>query len=264
MGAPVRARQDRAVITGPTGPGADRAAAPVRSPHGSGHHAAQAGSPGVRSGKDQDSTSAVTPSPLSNQPRAAACARDPEHSGQVARAVGGAQLLMLRWLVGRRRVTGVALAAAGWAATFAAVIVGSHLGRGAAVQIIFAATVITVAMGETLLSPAVPVIIDDRAPPGAAGRYKRLGTLAFVTSCVLGPPVGSAAPGADWGTSLLTTFAVACAVASIAAKRVGPNPGDPGSTPGRHPAGSCRTEQLPPAKQVRVRSSQMEVDHAQP
>ena len=119
------------------------------------------------------------------------------------------------------RVTGVALAAAGWAATLAAVIVGSHLGRGAAVQIVFAATMSTCAMCETLLSPALPGVIDDRVPPGAAGRYKGLGTLAVVSGCVLGPLVGGAALGAGWGTTLLTTVAAACAVASIAADRLG-------------------------------------------
>jgi hypothetical protein len=79
--------------------------------------------------KDQDSTAAVTPSLLSDHSRARACALDSQRSGEVARAVGGAQLLMLRWLAGRRRVTGLALAAAGWAATLAAVIAGSHPDR---------------------------------------------------------------------------------------------------------------------------------------
>ena len=171
--------------------------------------------------EDQDSTSAVTPSLLTDHSRAAACARDPAHSGQAARAVRGAQPFAPRWLAGRPRVTGAALTAAGWAATFAAVIAGSPLGRGAAAQIIFAATMITCAAGETLLSPALPVIIEDRAPSGAEGRYKRLGTLALVTICLLGPLAGGTALGADWGTSLFTTLAVACAVAGIAAHRLG-------------------------------------------
>ena len=49
--------------------------------------------------KDQDSTSTLTPSLLSNQSRAAAFARDSRHSGQVARAARGAPLLKPRWLV---------------------------------------------------------------------------------------------------------------------------------------------------------------------
>ena len=196
---------------------------------------------------DPDSTSAVTPTLLSNHSRAAARARDPQHCGQAAGAVGGAQLLRLRWPTDRRRVTGLALAAAGWAATVAAVIVGSYLGRGAAAQIIFAATMSTAAMGEILLSPAVPVIIDDQAPPGASSRYHRLGTLALVTGCMLGPPVGGTALGADWGTTLLTTLAVACAVASIAAHRLGRQLA-PGASPiavaGAHPGADDATSLL--------------------
>ena len=153
-----------------------------------------------------------------------------------ARAVGGAQLLMLRWLAGRRRVTSVSLAAAGLAATFAAEIDGGgHPGAAAAGQIVFAATMIISAFGESLLSPALPVIIDDPVPPGTAGRRKRLGTIALVTGCLLVLPAGGAALGADWRTSLLTTLAVASALASIAAQRLGHLRSRAARTSHRHP-----------------------------
>jgi hypothetical protein len=80
---------------------------------------------------------------------------------------------------------------------------------------------ITVAMAETLLSSARPVIIEDRAPAGAAGHFNRLGAAALVIGCLLGPPAGGAALGAGWGTSVLTALAVACALASLAAHRLG-------------------------------------------
>jgi hypothetical protein len=137
-----------------------------------------------------------------------------------ARAPRPAQRLMPRWLAGRRRFAGVTLAATGLAVTFAATIAGSgHLGRGAAAQIGFAATVTIFAIGEALRSPAGPVSIDDRTAPGAARRRKRLGTFALVAGGLLGLTAGGAALGAGWGTTLLTTLAVACAVASIAAPR---------------------------------------------
>lgn len=141
-----------------------------------------------------------------DNPRAAAHAMDPGHPEAVAQP----RLLVLRWLAGRRHAAGAALAAAAWAATGAAALVGSHPGRGATAQIAFAAIMATFAMGENLLSPA---------SPGAAGRYNRLGTLAFTTGCVLTLAVG--ALGADWGTSVLTTLAVACAIASSAVRRLG-------------------------------------------
>jgi hypothetical protein len=154
----------------------------------------------------QDSTPAVTLHRLSDHPRGR------------ARAAGRARLL-LRWPAGRRRVTGVALAAVGFASTWAAVIASGHLSGGMAVQVLFAAAMIVCALGEILLAPAVPVITSDRARPGAAGRGNRPGNYAVVACCLLGPSAGGAALGAGWGTSLLTTLAVACAVAGIAAQR---------------------------------------------
>jgi hypothetical protein len=139
----------------------------------------------------------------------------------VARAVVGAQVGVLRWLAGRRRATSAALVAVAWAATCAAVIAGGHLGRGGAVQIALAAAMVIVAAGESMLSPARPVIVDDPVPPAVTGPDNRPGTLALTAGGMLGPAVVAAALGAGWGTSLLTTLAVACALASIAVRRSG-------------------------------------------
>jgi hypothetical protein len=146
----------------------------------------------------------------------------------------------LRWRAGRRRAAGAALAASAWAATLAAALVGSHPGHGATAQIAVAAIMATFAMGETLFSPASPVIIDDPASPGAAGR---LGILAFIAGCMLALAAGVL--GAGWGTSLLTTLAVACAIASSAARRL-PWPARPGRT-ARYPAARTCPDVTAPA-----------------
>ena len=113
-----------------------------------------------------------------------------------------------------------ALAAAAWAATWAAVIAGGHLGLGAGLQITFAASMATVALGETLLSPTPPEAVSHPTRSGAAGRYNRLGHVALTIGLLLGSAVGGAALGAGWRTSLITTLALACAAASIAARRL--------------------------------------------
>src|SRR6266851_2046444 len=105
--------------------------------------------------------------------------------------VVGAQLFVLRGLAGHRRSTGVVLAGAAWAASWAMVIVAGHLGGGAAAEIAFAAAMVIFALGETLLSPTLPAIINDLAPPRAAGRYNGLGALAFTTGFLLGPAGGA-------------------------------------------------------------------------
>jgi hypothetical protein len=166
--------------------------------------------------------------PITTATRHATSGRGRGPVTEPARAVGGAQQLTLRWLAGRRRIISVALAAVGWVAIFTAAIADSgHLGHVAAAQIGFSATTIIFAMGQALLSPALPVIIDDRTQPAAAGCRKRPGTSAFAVGCLLALTAGGAALGADWRTSLLTTLAVACALASIEAQRPGrpPAPG---------------------------------------
>lgn len=174
----------------------------------------------------QDTTPAVTLSLPSDRSLADACAGNPDHHGDGAHPTGRARLLPLPGSAARRRVTGVALAAAGYAATWAAVTASGSLSRGAAVQVLFAVTMLVCTLGETLLSPAVPPVTGDRARPGAAGRRNRPGACALAAGCLLGPSAGGAALGAGWTTSLLTTLAVACAVAGIAAQRPA----------GRHPA----------------------------
>ncbi len=135
--------------------------------------------------------------------------------------VAVAQLFVLRWLSGRRRTTGAALAAVAWAATWAVVIIGGHLGHGAAAESAFVIAMAVFALGECLLSPTLPAIINDLAPPGAVGRYNGLGVLAFTTGFLLGPASGGAALGAGWGTGLFAVMALACIAAAAAALRLG-------------------------------------------
>jgi hypothetical protein len=182
-----------------------------------------AGSQPGRAG--QDNIPAVTLSPPSDRSQANACVGNHDHHGAAARAAGRARLLPLPWPAARR-VNGLALAAAGCAATWAAVTASRPLSHGAVVQVLFAVTMLVCALSETLLSPAVSPVTGARARPAAAGRRKRVGICALVAGCLLGPSAGGAALGAGWTTSLLTALAVVCAVVGIAAER----------SAGRHPA----------------------------
>jgi MFS family permease len=130
------------------------------------------------------------------------------------------QLVVLRWLAGRRRTTGVALAATAWAASWAVVIVGGHLGGGVAAEAAFVTAMVIFAIGETLFSPTLPAVINDLAPPEAAGRYNGLGVLAFTTGFLLGPAGGAEVLG-RWGTGLFTVLTLACLGAAVAALSLG-------------------------------------------
>jgi MFS family permease len=111
------------------------------------------------------------------------------------------------------------LAATAWAASWAVVIAGGRLGGGAAAAGVFVIAMVIFAVGETLFSPTMPAIINDLAPPEAAGRYNGLGVLAFTTGFLIGPAAGSAALGA-WGTGLFAALIVVCLFAAVAALRL--------------------------------------------
>jgi MFS family permease len=130
------------------------------------------------------------------------------------------QLVVLRRLAGRRRTTGVALAAVAWAVCWAAVILGGHLGAGPAAETAFVSAMVIFAVGETMLSPTLPAIINDLAPPQAAGRYNGLGTLAFTVGFLLGPAAGTAALGAGWGAALFIALILASLGAAGVALRL--------------------------------------------
>jgi len=174
--------------------------------------------------------------------------------------VVAAQLLILRRLAGHRRTTAAALAAAAWAASWAMVTVGGHL-SGAAADTAFAAAMVIFALGECLLSPTLPAIINDLAPPGAAGRYNGLGALAFTTGFLAGPATGGAALGAGQGTGLFAALAAACAAAAAAALRLGrrlpaaanhiPGPALARSTRGRHQPAAVTTTARGPRSAAR-------------
>jgi MFS family permease len=108
-----------------------------------------------------------------------------------------------------------------WAATWTVVVIGGHLGGGVAAELAFVAAMVIFALGETLLSPTLPAIINDLAPPEAAGRYNGLGALAFTTGFLLGPAIGGAALGEGWGTGLFAVLILSCLLASAAALRLG-------------------------------------------
>jgi len=110
----------------------------------------------------------------------------------------------------------VALAAVAWAATVAAVIAGGDLGRGAAIQIVLAASMATAALSEALL----PLALSPARHARAAG-WRSWPSAVAVIAVLLGPAAG-AALGSSWRTTLFTTLALACAAASIVAYRLLP------------------------------------------
>lgn len=122
-----------------------------------------------------------------------------------------AQLFVLKGLGGRRRTTGLALAAAAWAISWVLVAVAGQLGGGGAALAGFIVAAVVFSIGECLIAPTLPAIVNDIAPPGAAGRYNGSLALAFTVGFLVGPATGGAALGAGLGAELFVVLAGICA-----------------------------------------------------
>jgi MFS family permease len=76
-------------------------------------------------------------------------------------------------------------------------------------------------IGECLMSPTLPAIINDIAPPGASGRYNGLLAMAFTVGFLVGPASGGAALGAGWGAELFVVPAAISAMGALGALWLG-------------------------------------------
>jgi MFS family permease len=130
-----------------------------------------------------------------------------------------AQLPVLTYVRTRRRTRAVAgtgvLFAACWLITLAA---GETSSRGLAAAGLVAASAVF-GLGETLLSPSLPAIVNDLAPEHARGRYVAVYSSSWQVGPMIGPAVAGAALAAGQGPALLLGLAAACALAWPAALR---------------------------------------------
>jgi MFS family permease len=136
-----------------------------------------------------------------------------------------AQLAVLRVLAGRRRTRAAAAMGPLWAACWALVLAAGWIDVPAGALAAFLAAAMIFALGETLLWPTLPAIVNDVAPPSLRGRYNGALSLALTTGFVLGPVLGGFALAHDAAVPLLVALIVACtgsAVVALALERVVP------------------------------------------
>jgi MFS family permease len=134
-------------------------------------------------------------------------------------AVSLLQLPVLRLAQGRRRTAGIVLVFSLWAATWMVTLLAGELDGKAAVTLFVGAAAIF-ALGETLMSPAVPPLVNDLAPDRLRGRYNALYTLAWTTGFIIAPLVAGVALGAGQATALFLGLIATCGVGALAAVRL--------------------------------------------
>ncbi|MBB2911425.1 MFS family permease [Streptosporangium becharense] len=131
-----------------------------------------------------------------------------------------AQLLVLRLLAGRRRTRGFALSAGLMAVAWAAVPVTAFLGGGVAGAAGFTVVMIVFAVGETLMSPTIPALVNDLASDATRGRYNGAYTLAGTCGQIIGPGVAGVALGAGHGVGLFAALALVLGLVAMQVLRL--------------------------------------------
>jgi MFS family permease len=129
------------------------------------------------------------------------------------------QLLALRLLAGRRRSRGIAAVGVLFAAAWCLTLLGTSLGGGRAL-VVFAFAMMLLGVGETLVSPTIPPLVNDLAPAPLRGRYNGTHTLAWTSGFLTGPLVAGTMLAAGLGGPLLIGLAGACALAGLGALRL--------------------------------------------
>lgn len=99
------------------------------------------------------------------------------------------QLLVLQRIEGHRRTRVIVVMAVVWSASWA-LLAASGIAPGTVSATLFVAACASVfALGETLLQPTMPAIINDLAPDHLRGRYNALSAGSFQAASILGPIV---------------------------------------------------------------------------
>jgi MFS family permease len=131
------------------------------------------------------------------------------------------QLPVLRLLRGRRRTSGVALACAGFAATWLLTLAAGGLVGGAPAALAFAAAMVLFGISEAALSPTLPAIVNDLASDELRGRYNGASTLAWTTGFLVGPTLAGVALASPLGGGWFVALAALAAAGAAGALALG-------------------------------------------
>jgi MFS family permease len=121
------------------------------------------------------------------------------------------QLPVVQRIQGRRRTRLLMLMALIWAVMWAmAGVAGLFGGLVAVILLITCGGVF--GLGETILSPVTPALVNDLASDHLRGRYNAANSVAFQVAAVLGPVTAGVLIGHGWAAAYIMLLLVSCAV----------------------------------------------------
>ncbi len=140
-------------------------------------------------------------------------------------AIALAQLPVLAYVRSRRRTRAVAGTGVLFALCWVIVLGAGQTSSKALAGTALIAGAAVFGLGETLLSPSLPAIVNDIAPEAARGRYVAVYSTSWQIGPMVGPAVAGLALAGGHGVALMLGLAAVCVLAwpaAIASERLVP------------------------------------------
>ncbi|HEV7733694.1 MAG TPA: MFS transporter [Candidatus Binatia bacterium] len=130
------------------------------------------------------------------------------------------QLVVLRLIDGRRRTRLLMIHATVWGASWAVLGLAGQTPASPLADVLMVVAFGLFGVGETLLSPTAPAIVNDVAPERLRGRYNATAAVAFQGAAISGPVVAGILLGRNLGDAFIAMLIAGCAVLGVAALRL--------------------------------------------
>ncbi len=123
-----------------------------------------------------------------------------------------AQLVLLKWLEGKRRTRALMSIFALWATAWTLVLIAVRVPEGLLRSGGFILAMAVFALGECLVSPTVPGMTNDLAPDELRGRYNAGYSLTFSIGHIIGPALAGLMLGQELGEPFFVGLVLVCIV----------------------------------------------------
>jgi MFS family permease len=121
------------------------------------------------------------------------------------------QLVVLRRIEGRRRTRVISVMAVIWAAAWGLLGMSGLVPGTIGATLLVAACASVFALGETLMQPTIPALVNDLAPDHLRGRYNALSAGAFSLAAIVAPANAGWLIGRSLGAAYIAMLVVGCA-----------------------------------------------------
>ncbi|GMA86390.1 hypothetical protein GCM10025868_16400 [Angustibacter aerolatus] len=128
--------------------------------------------------------------------------------------------MVLQRIEGRRRTRVLLLQSAIWALSWAVMGLAGLVPASIVGAVLLATSMGVFALGETLMSPVQPAILNDLAPEALRGRYNATGSAVFQVAAIVGPVVAGQLLGRHLPVVFVAVLLAGCATMALVVVRL--------------------------------------------